>query len=170
MKPLYQKEREVLNFHLSLQYGKEDLESELCKFGINVRCIESMKKIRYLFPKTHAAVYTIQSFQVAWYKVHHPIHFYSILLNSMDSDNVFTASEFEKSPYGLQKELEGLKAQASDDWWGEFYRDKRVYALELLKDLSEHGYTCVPFNDQEVRDGTNSKLKVLAKEAETSAE
>lgn len=48
--------------------------------------IESCAKIKYMFPKAHAAAYVISAFRIAWYKVHMPVYFYASWYSSKATD------------------------------------------------------------------------------------
>ena len=52
---------------------KETME----KAGIEKWFIDSCFKIKYMFPKAHAAAYVISAFRIAWYKVHMPVYYYA---------------------------------------------------------------------------------------------
>ena len=54
--------------------------------GIEEWFIESCRKIKYMFPKAHAAAYVISAFRIAWYKVHMPVAFYASWLTSKATD------------------------------------------------------------------------------------
>ena len=61
---------------------KETME----KAGIEKWFIDSCEKIKYMFPKAHAAAYVISAFRIAWYKVHMPVYFYASWLTSKATD------------------------------------------------------------------------------------
>ena len=61
---------------------KETME----KAGIEPWFIDSCQKIKYMFPKAHAAAYVMSAFRIAWYKVHMPVYFYASWLTSKATD------------------------------------------------------------------------------------
>lgn len=54
--------------------------------GIENWFIDSCYKIKYMFPKAHAAAYVISAFRIAWYKVHMPAYFYASWFSTKATD------------------------------------------------------------------------------------
>jgi len=54
--------------------------------GIDEWYIESCRKIKYMFPKAHAAAYVTSAFRIAWYKVHMPVYFYASWFSTKATD------------------------------------------------------------------------------------
>ncbi len=58
----------------------------MLKAGIEDWFIDSCFKIKYMFPKAHAAAYVISAFRIAWYKVHMPVYFYASWFSTKATD------------------------------------------------------------------------------------
>jgi len=56
------------------------------KAGIEDWFIDSCHKIKYMFPKAHAAAYVISAFRIAYYKVHHPSIYYCTYFSTRFDD------------------------------------------------------------------------------------
>ncbi len=54
--------------------------------GIEPWFIDSCEKIKYMFPKAHAAAYVTSAFRIAWYKVHMPAYFYASWFSTKATD------------------------------------------------------------------------------------
>lgn len=69
--------------------------------------IGSCKKIKYMFPKAHAAAYLMAALRIGWFKVHYPVEYYASYF-TVKSDN-FDGQLVMQGPEAVRKKLEELE-------------------------------------------------------------
>ena len=126
--------------------------------------IDSCFKIKYMFPKAHAAAYMIAALRLGWYKVHHPLEYYAsyftvrggdidaaILSGGLPSvkakmreierkEKERTASAVEKSSYVTWQILNEMLCRGIE------VLPVDIYKSSAKKYLVEDGKIRIPFN------------------------
>ncbi|NLC87656.1 MAG: PolC-type DNA polymerase III [Clostridiaceae bacterium] len=103
--------------------------------------IKSCEKIKYMFPKAHAAAYVTNAFRIAWFKVHEPKAYYTayftIRADEFDSEVMCYGKDKVKNK---MKEID-LAGNAATT------KDKNMYAiLELVLEMYERGIKFLPID------------------------
>ena len=140
----------------SVRKGKgltEDQEILMRDNNVPEWYIESCKKIKYMFPKAHAAAYVINAFRIAWFKVHIPKAYYatmySIRADEFDSEFMIFG---EKKVKDKMEEIDKLGNSATQ-------KDKGMYSvLEYVLEMYKRGISFLPI-DIYKSDATKFKME-----------
>ena len=128
----------------SVRKGKglsEEQEAMMREYNVPDWYIDSCKKIKYMFPKAHAAAYVTMAFRIAWFKVHIPkayyTAFYSVRADEFDSDIMIHGKEKVIAKM-REIDMQGNDATA---------KDKNMYSiLEIVLEMYERGIKFLPID------------------------
>ncbi|MCL1881429.1 MAG: PolC-type DNA polymerase III [Oscillospiraceae bacterium] len=100
--------------------------------------VDSCKKIKYMFPKAHAAAYVMGAVKLGWFKVEHPTAFYSAaLMRHTENIDVNTAI---KGKDAVRKKLEALAAMPEKGEGAKTPKDRGAYdALLMVYEMQLRG-------------------------------
>lgn len=98
--------------------------------------IDSCKKIKYMFPKAHAAAYVLMAVRIAYFKVHHALLYYAAYFTVRADD--FDIDTMIKGSTAIRAVMEDINAKGLDA----SPKEKNLLTvLELALEMCERGYS-----------------------------
>ena len=92
--------------------GWQEHKQTMKDAGIEEWFIDSCEKIKYMFPKAHAAAYVTSAFRIAWYKVHKPKYFYASWFSTKATD--FDIETMIKGYDAIKNRIIEIKEKGND--------------------------------------------------------
>ena len=126
----------------SVRKGKgltPEWEADMLAHNVPEWYIASCKKIKYMFPKAHAAAYVMSAIRLAWYKVHEPVAFYCAILSvAPDGFDGTIVGQGRDYVYKKMHEIDKLGKEASP-------KDKETFgALQFAHEAMLRGVRFLP--------------------------
>ncbi|TVP84227.1 MAG: PolC-type DNA polymerase III [Alkalicoccus sp.] len=115
---------------------EEEWIEEMKKHGVPDWYIGSCLKIKYMFPKAHAAAYVLMAVRIAYYKVHEPMMFYAAYFTVRADD--FDLDTMTRGSATIRKKIEEIHAKGLDASPKE---KSLVTVLELSLEMCERGFS-----------------------------
>lgn len=103
--------------------------------------IESCRKIQYLFPKAHAAAYSISTQRVAYFKVYYPEAFYCAWFT-------VRAGDFSRDMHLLPPDIIKENRRKARENFSRIEKkdEKAFYILELVEEMQARGINFLPLD------------------------
>jgi len=117
-------------------------EQEMLDAGVPDWYITSCKKIKYLFPKAHAVAYVMMAFRIAWFKVNHPLAFYSAYFYRRSKKGGFDANLMTQGIDAVKANIKAIESNenATD-------KDKDLLTtLEVVYEFYLRGFEFAPID------------------------
>ena len=120
----------------------EGAEEEMKAAGVPDWYIGSCKKIKYLFPKAHAVAYVMMAFRIAWFKVYHPLAFYSAYFYRRSQKGGFDAVLMTQGKESIMANMDAIEnnENASDK------DEDLLTTMEVVYEYYLRGFTFAPID------------------------
>ncbi|TCJ05951.1 PolC-type DNA polymerase III [Cytobacillus praedii] len=122
----------------SVRKGKglsDEMEEEMRKNEVPEWYIDSCKKIKYMFPKAHAAAYVLMAVRIAYFKVHHPLLYYAAYFTVRAED--FDVDAMAKGSQAIRSLIDDINAKGLDA----SNKEKNLLTvMELALEMCERGF------------------------------
>jgi DNA polymerase-3 subunit alpha (Gram-positive type) len=103
--------------------------------------IDSCFKIKYMFPKAHAAAYVISAIKLGWYKIHYPLEFYATYFTVRPDD--IEAETMIGGQAAVRRRIKELRDMGND----KSAKDAdKLYVLTIVNEMMARGYSFLPID------------------------
>ena len=121
----------------------DEMEQAMAEGAIPGWFVDSCKKIKYMFPRGHAVAYSMSSFRIAYYKVHHPLAFYAVYF-TVRAD-AFDITRAQGGADRVKQQIDEIEKGAQQKTDSERKKDKELITiLELVYEMNKRGIELLP--------------------------